>query len=186
MADNFQGEFDLIGVNPWLMGGILSLLMCFVPLGFFPSLEYIHWSWRSIIPVLYGLIWVFWISSTDYFDISINYHWYELEFLTYALPTIIFNMIFILVIIGFYKGLISRRNTLLIGVLSTLLPLFLLLATNDLFLASGEYVGPLPVLFSLALIFLHKIPGPEKVPRNQLKPSNEETPKAHDHIRDEV
>lgn len=162
------------------MGEILFFLMLILPLGLFPSLEYVTWSWQQLIPVLYGLFWTW-----DFQKISLNTHWLNAEFLTYVFPTIVFDIILILAVIGFYEGIISSRNTILIGISSTLVPLSTSIVTNSLFMQNGAYVGPLPFMFLFSLILLYKVPGPEHVIREALEKSHDATNKISNDPKDE-
>ncbi|MBN2230494.1 MAG: hypothetical protein JW779_12980 [Candidatus Thorarchaeota archaeon] len=159
MNEKTKHDSGLVGISPCFIGQILFILLCVVPLGLFASLEYVHWSWMSIVPVFYGLIWTFF----SYRGFSLNTYWLDSEFLMHAFPTVIFNIIYVVVIYGFYEGMISRRNTVLAGIASLVVPFLTSLVTNNLFLTTGEYVGPLPILFLLSLVLFYRIPGPEYV-----------------------
>jgi len=142
-----------------------------LPLGSIPIECQIGWRFLVYAPRIYGVLWTFDLDPYSR-GFSLNTMWFDYNFLMLIFPTFILNVIFVLVIIGYYKGMINRNITILIGVLSVLIPVGATILTTGIFLAGGEYVGSLPILLIVALIFLHRVPGPEIIATESFSDSN--------------
>ena len=160
MTIDASSDSDLVGVRPWLMGQIMFFLMMILPLGSIPIEYPIGWWLPLYAPRIYGVLWTF---DFDPYSpgFALNTMWFDYNFLMLIFPTFILNVIFVLVIVGYYKGMINRNITLLVGVLSVLIPVGATMLTTGIFLAGGEYVGSLPFLFLAGLIMLYRVRGPE-------------------------
>ena len=171
MTNDASSDSDLVGVRPWLMGQIMFFLMMILPLGSIP-LEYPIGVWfPSYAPRIYGVLWTFDFGPYLH-GFALNTMWFDYNFLMLIFPTLILNVIFVLVIIGYYKGMINRNITILVGVLSVLIPVGATILTTGIFLAGGEYVGSLPILLIVSLIFLHRVPGPEIITTESISDAN--------------
>ncbi len=155
-----NSDSDLVGVRPWLMGQIMFFLMMVLPLGSIPIEYHVDWWFPRYAPRIYGVLWTFDLSPYSY-EFALNTMWVDYSFFMLIFPTFILNVIFILALIQYYKGMIDRNITFLVGVLSVLTPVVVTMLTTGIFLAGGEYVGPLPFLFIVGLIMLYRVRGPE-------------------------
>ncbi|MFW9843874.1 MAG: hypothetical protein ACFFEV_04805 [Candidatus Thorarchaeota archaeon] len=159
MRDDENIEPVLVGVKPWLMGEILFLLLLVIPLGIIEgSVPDSHFLGVDIIvPKTYGLFWIF-----NTLQIDLNTLWFSYEFLMLTVLTLILDTIFVLVIIGFYKGLFSRRILLVVSVLSFLIPAITIGLTSGLIREGAGYVGPLPILQIIGALMVFRVPGPTR------------------------
>jgi len=171
MTNDASSDYDLVGVRPWLMGQIMFFFMMILPLGCIPIEYEVDWWPRVYAPRIYGVLWTY---DFDPYSpgFALNTMWVDYNFLLLIFPTFILNVIFVLVLVGYYKGMINRNITILVGVLSVLIPVGATILTTGIFLAGGEYVGSLPILLIVALIFLHRVPGPEIIKTESFSDSN--------------
>jgi len=85
----------------------------------------------------------------------------------YALPTTLplgfFNIVFAFQVIRFTRGKASRRNTLLVGALTLVLPITSMIAALPAMVSSGffVYIGPIPIQLITGLLLMH-LAGPKE------------------------
>lgn len=165
LPDKIILDSDLIGVSPWLMGQIIFFLMMVLPLGItaIESSYHTDLGINQTAPQLYSVLWI--LNDLGLF---FNAMWFDYEFIMMAFPTIILNIIFILIIIGYYRGMISRNNTIIVGIFSFLIPLGVTMLRDGIFLSGGGYVGPLPFLSIVGLLMLCRVRGPELFRKDSL------------------
>ena len=85
----------------------------------------------------------------------------------YALPTGLslgfFNIICAFRVIRFTRGATSKRNTLLVGALTLVLPITSLIVTLPAMVSSGffVYIGPIPIQLAAGLLLMY-LAGPKE------------------------
>jgi hypothetical protein len=84
----------------------------------------------------------------------------------YALPTClllgVFNIVFAFQVIRFIRGAASRRNTLLVGALTLVIPVISLILTWPFMELTGVfvYIGPIPIQLFTGLLLMY-VAGPK-------------------------
>ncbi|RDE12100.1 MAG: hypothetical protein C4K48_10470 [Candidatus Thorarchaeota archaeon] len=74
-----------------------------------------------------------------------------------------FNIIFAFQVIRFTRGATSKRNTLLVGALTLVLPITSLIVAFPTMISSGAfvYIGPIPIQLITGLLLMH-LAGPKE------------------------
>jgi hypothetical protein len=160
MADVRPSEPVLVGVSPGVIAIFMTLLTLIVPLGFFTSNIIVLFDWY-IGPGVYALFWAF--GHTPWSWGAIPFHFFSLSFLKLAFTLGIFNIIYVVQIVRYYQGKVSKRNVIITGLISLIFPtLFAFISTAiSLGPALIGFVLPIPAQFLAGLIFVQMLPGPE-------------------------
>jgi len=160
MADAKISEPELVGVRPGVIAFFMTIITLIAPLGFFTSNIIVLLDWY-IGPGVFAVFWAY--GSTPGGLSPTPFHVFSIPFLKMAFTLGIFNLFFLIQIIRYYQGKVSRRNVLLIGLISLVFPtLFAFVSTAiGLPLAIVGIVLPIPIQFIAGMIFMFKLPGPE-------------------------
>jgi len=171
ISEETDSETDLYGVSPWLIGQLMFIVTILVPIGYVPMDNgiIVVTSWL-FGPFLYGLLWVWFLSSQSPFVIP-GFSLFNLQYMWILVPLSIFSILFLRQMVRYYQGKSSRDSVLVVGFLSFLFPsLVCLIQTllvsliqiqSALDLSQFSIVIPIPIQFIIGLVILHKIEGPE-------------------------
>lgn len=162
MADVRDSEPELIGVSPAVIALFMTIVTLMVPLGFFTSNIIVLFDWY-IGPGVYALFWAF--GNSPYLGFS-GFHFFSITFLKLAFTLGIFNLLYVVQIVRYYQGGVSRRSVILIGVISLVYPTLVALISTAISLPiiMVGIVWPIPAQFLVGLIFVLLLPGPEPEP----------------------
>jgi hypothetical protein len=155
-ADEYSTEMELYGVSPGLIAIIMFMIGVLVPYGYLPrGLEMFGGYWSET--VIYSLLWVY--QSAPY--ISTGLRVFPLD-LIFTLPLCALNILYARWIVKFYQSESTRYSTVVIGLLSLILPSAIIFYVSGLF---GHYIVlyPIPIQFILGLLILWKIKEPEVI-----------------------
>ena len=132
-TDEYSTEMELYGVRP----GVIAVIMFFVsfifPFGFFAD--------ETGMPIALIMI-------------LVNPFIY--------LPLTLLNILYAIWIVRYYQAKASKDSTLILGLLSIILPTVVVLYLTSLL---GEFVivYPIPIQFIVGLIIMWRIEGPEVI-----------------------
>jgi len=107
----------------------------------------------------YALLWAIYPPESSMSGLQVlNYY-----ALSTGLPLGFFNIIFAFQVIRFTRGATSKRNTLLVGALTLVLPITSLIVTLPAMVSSGffVYIGPIPIQLAAGLLLMY-LAGPKE------------------------
>jgi hypothetical protein len=161
MTDVRDSKPELVGVSPGVIAFFMTILTLIVPLGFFTSNIIVLFDWY-IGPGVYALFWAF--GHTPWSWGAIPFHFFSIRFLKFAFTLGIFNILYVVQIVRYYQGKASRRNVIIIGLISLIFPTLFAYASTAISLAPAlvGFVIPIPAQFIAGLIFVLMLPGPER------------------------
>ena len=157
-----DSDYELFGTSPGVIAFFMILISVLVPIGIVPTFPYLIFG----VPVeanfvVYGLFW-FWFPDINLYMMNVLLLITGVTF-WYTLPLNLFNYLYIVQIIRYYRGKCTRYSVIWVGLLSLVIPfLFSLVVTA--FMIPGNvftFIGPIPIQFIAGLVFLFKIEGPE-------------------------
>ncbi|MFW9787944.1 MAG: hypothetical protein ACFFE2_05250 [Candidatus Thorarchaeota archaeon] len=156
--DEYSSEMEMYGVSPRVIAIIMFLITMIAPQGYVPHN-------LSIPPVFYlePMIYSFlWKISLQPLHSTLPFCGWSTMDLFALLPLTVLNWVFALWVVRYYQARSSRYNTIMLGVIANLLPLFLIYYYSAPF---PEYhiIYPIPIQFILGLIILWRIEGPEVI-----------------------
>jgi hypothetical protein len=160
MADVRASEPELVGVSPGVIAIFMTFLTLIVPLGFFTSNVIVLFDWY-IGPGVYALFWAFGHTPGSWGIIP--FHFFSPTFLKLAFTLGIFNILYVVQIVRYYQGKVSKNSVIMVGIISLAYPtVFALVSTAiSLSLVMVGAVWPIPAQFLVGLIFIFMLPGPE-------------------------
>ena len=109
---------------------------------------------------LYALFWAIYPPESGISGLQmVNYN-----SLTAGFSLGFFNILFALQVICYIRGDASRRNTLIAGALTLVLPIISLIVSLPIMLSSGYfvYIGPIPIQLITGLLLM-RYAGPKEV-----------------------
>jgi hypothetical protein len=163
MTMDTETERELYGVNPWVVGEILSIITLIVPLGVVPVQgELVFYaSWFSG-PFVYGLLWMLELGYRPYL---FSLHFLDLTYMWTLVPLSIFSILYIRQIVRYYLGKSSRDSAIMAGLLSIIFPSLVALLSVILWsdISRAGFIVPIPIQFLIGLYFLHRFEGPEVI-----------------------
>jgi len=151
---------DLAGRLGWKSASVIITLATVVP----PYMTFLYGIFGYgdggyVSIVTYALFWAIYPPESSIVGLQVMTYFV----LSSGIPLGFFNIVFAFQLIRFTRGATSKRNTLLVGALTLVLPIISLIAAWPAMVSSGAfvYIGPIPIQLITGLLLMY-LAGPKE------------------------
>jgi hypothetical protein len=156
LLDTGDSNRELIGVSPSLIAEIMGIITLIVPFAIIPTSAPSIFGIIYSQPFIYGLFWVY----TPISIIQYSIYTFDLTWLTVPLSTL--NLVYLVQVVRYYQGKISRSEAIWTGIFSLVFPTILFLLAAEILNPFGIFglIIPVPIQFIAGLTLMYRVPGP--------------------------